>query len=263
VVDNGSVDGSADALEAAGLPARVVRAPGNVGYAAAANLGTASTTAPVVAVMNPDTVVRPGTAAAVLAAFGHAPDVAAVGPRIRNTDGTVYPSARMFPSTLDAVGHGLLFLVWRRNPFTRRYRQLDADFDAAREVDWVSGAAVWLRREAVDAIGGWDEGYFMYVEDVDLCWRLRRAGWKVWFEPAGEVEHVQGTATGRTPYRMLARHHRSLLRFAAKRWRGPRRVLLAPAAGFLAVRALLSMLHHLVVRRWRPQGVSGPPRPNG
>ena len=84
----------------------------------------------------------------------------------------------------------------------------------------------------------------MYVEDVDLCWRLRRHGWRVVYEPEGEVEHVQGTAASRRPYRMLLEHHRSLFRFAAKRWRGARRMLLVPAAAYLGVRAVLAMSFH-------------------
>jgi N-acetylglucosaminyl-diphospho-decaprenol L-rhamnosyltransferase len=149
------------------------------------------------------------------------------------------------------VGHGLLGLVWRTNPFTRRYRQLDADPRSPRDVDWVSGAAVWLRRDAISAIGGWDDGYFMYVEDVDLCWRLRRAGWRIAYEPRGEVTHVQGVSASQHPYRMLAEHHRSLYRFATKRWRGLRRLLLFPAAVFLAVRAGLAMAEHALRRRPR------------
>jgi GT2 family glycosyltransferase len=94
----------------------------------------------------------------------------------------------------------------------------------------------------------------MYVEDVDLCWRLRRAGWRVAYEPAGRVTHVQGATTARRPYRMLVEHHRSLWRFAERRWEGPRRVLLAPAAAFLAFRAGATMLLHLLASRrgrWR------------
>lgn len=254
VVDNGSEDGSVERLATAGLPVEVVAAGRNLGYAGGANLGISRTTAPVVAVLNADTRLRPGTAGAVLARFDD-PGVGAVGPLLSGPDGRPYPSARTVPSTLVAAGHGLLHFVWPRNPFTRRYRQLDLDPSRPREVDWVSGAAVWLRRSALDAVGGWDPGYFMYVEDVDLCWRLRRAGWRVVYEPGGEVEHVQGAMTGRHPYRMIAAHHRSLLRFAAKRWRGPRRLLLVPAAVFLAVRAVLAMIHHAVrVRR----GCTGP-----
>ena len=244
VVDNASTDGSAEALRRAHPEVRIVRSGGNLGYARAANLGIAATTAPVVAVLNPDTVLRPGAGAAVAARFAPEPDLGAAGPRLHNTDGTVYPSARKIPSLTDAVGHGLLFFVWRNNPFTRRYREIDADPAQPRDVDWVSGAAVWLRRSALDEIGGWDERYFMYVEDVDLCWRLRRAGWRVAYEPAGTVEHLLGVSTAGRPYRMIAEHHRSLLRFASVRFTGRQRALLAPAAAFLTARGALAMAHH-------------------
>ena len=108
----------------------------------------------------------------------------------------------------------------------------------------MSGAAIWLRRSALDEVGGWDERFFMYVEDVELCYRLQAAGWRVAYEPGGTVEHRLGVSTARAPYRMIAAHHRSLLRFAAGRFTGPKRLLLPPAAGFLAVRALLAMAHH-------------------
>lgn len=258
VVDNASSDGSLDRLESEGLDVTIVRAGDNRGYAAGANLGLERVGGEIAAVLNPDTVVRPGTGAAVVARFADA-EVAAVGPRLLNEDGTTYPSARIVPSALDAAGHGLLGLLWPGNAFTRRYRQLDLDPGVARDVDWVSGAAVWLRRSALAEVGGWDEGYFMYVEDVDLCWRLRRAGWRVVYEPAGVVVHVQGASTARRPYRMVAAHHRSLLRFAAKRWRGPRRVLLLPAALVLGLRALVAMAHHRLSRRVHPR----PPRQLG
>ncbi|MCU1428894.1 MAG: putative glycosyltransferase [Actinomycetia bacterium] len=251
VVDNGSTDDSIANL-ARDLPdVRVVHAPGNVGYARGANLGIAATRAPVVAVLNSDTEVEPGTAAALLGRFDSDPQLGAVGPRVRNPDGTDYPSARSIPSLVDAAGHSALGLFRPRNRFTRRYRQLDADPDTSRSVDWLSGAAMWLRRAALDDIGGWDERYFMYMEDLDLCWRLRRAGWAVVYEPAGAVLHVQGVSTARVPYRMLAEHHRSAYRFTKRRMTGWRRVLLPFAAGYLAGRAFLAMAMH-AVRRRRP-----------
>jgi N-acetylglucosaminyl-diphospho-decaprenol L-rhamnosyltransferase len=149
----------------------------------------------------------------------------------------------------DAVGHGLVGLFKPDNPFTRRYRELDADPTRPRDVGFVSGAAIWLRRRALDEIGGWDDGYFMYVEDVDLCWRLRQHGWRVAYEPGGEVVHVQGASTRHHPYRMLVAHHRSLLRFAAKRWQGWRRILLVPTAGYLAVRTGFAALVLAIGRR--------------
>jgi N-acetylglucosaminyl-diphospho-decaprenol L-rhamnosyltransferase len=232
---------------------RVDVAAENLGYAGAANLGIASTSAPVVAVCNSDLHVAFGTAAAMLRRLDDEPDLAAVGPSIREPDGTRYPSARCVPTVGDAVGHGLLGLVKPDNRFTRRYRELDADPAVPRDVDWVSGAAIWLRRAALDTVGGWDERYFMYVEDVDLCARLRTAGWRIVYEPGGAVTHVHGASTDRHPYRMIAEHHRALLRFAASRWHGAKRALLVPAAGFLGVRAGVAM----GVRAVRPRGGSG------
>jgi len=241
VVDNDSTDGSPDALALTLPDVPVIRPRANLGYARAANLGIAATRAPVVAVLNPDTCLDPGSAAAVLARFAADRTVAACGPRVRNPDGSTYPSARRIPTVADAVGHGILGLFRPGNPFTRRYRELDADPAAPRDVDWISGAAVFLRRAALDDVGGWNERYFMYVEDVELCWRLRRGGWRVVYEPEAGVVHVQGVSTDRRPYRMIVEHHRSLFRFAAQRWRGPRRVLLPPAGAYLAVRAVVAV----------------------
>ena len=248
VVDNGSADGSVAHLHAVHPDVAVVDAGGNVGYATAANRGIAATTAPVVAVCNPDLVVRPGTAAALLAVFA-APDVGAAGPRLLNPDGSTYPSARRDPTLTDAVGHATLGWIWPRNPFTRRYRELDADPSVARDVDWASGAALWLRRAAIEEIGGWDEDYFMYMEDVDLGWRLREAGWRIRYEPAGAVVHVQGLSTDARAVRMIVEHHRSTYRFAAKRWHGAKRLLLLPAAVFLSVRAVSTVVVRMLAAR--------------
>jgi N-acetylglucosaminyl-diphospho-decaprenol L-rhamnosyltransferase len=257
VVDNGSRDGSVDAL-ARDLPVvRVVTPEANLGYAGGANRGAAETRAPVVAVLNSDLEVEPGTAAAMLERLAAEPDLAAVGPVIRNPDGSQYPSARSVPSTADALGHALFGLVRPSNRFTRRYRQLDVDPAQPRDVEWVSGAAMWLRRSALLSVGGWDEHYFMYMEDLDLCWRLRRLGWRVAYEPAGAVVHVQGVSTDRHPYRMIIRHHRSVYRFAAKRWQGARRLLLPPAALLLCARAGVAITARAVGAR------PGRPRVNG
>ncbi len=263
VVDNQSTDGSIEALRLELLHGdvrnvEIILTGMNLGYARAANLGTAATSAPIVAVLNPDTLTALGTAAAMLARFDEDDGLGVVGPRVYNTDGSVYPSARRMPPAPIAVGHGILKSFWPTNPFTRSYRETDLDSSVPREVDWVSGAAIWLRRTALDEIGGWDERYFMYVEDVDLCWRMRGRGWRVAYDPGGSVEHVQGASTARVPYRMIAEHHRSLWRFAERRWRGPRRALLPAAAAFLGGQAALSMGHH-AASAWsaRRRGVSG------
>jgi N-acetylglucosaminyl-diphospho-decaprenol L-rhamnosyltransferase len=253
VVDNASTDGSPDSVDGRHPSVQVIRTGANLGYARAANLGIAATRTPIVAVLNCDTVLLSPGAGPVLARFDD-PTVAAVGPRITDVGGTHYPSARSMPPAWVAAAHGLVHPFRPENPWTTRYRQTDLDPLVARPVDWVSGAAVWLRRSALDRVGGWDERYFMYVEDVDLCWRLRRAGNRVWYEPGTEVRHVGGASTSRKPYRMLVEHHRSLYRFADARWSGPRRALLPVAGAYLAGRGGVVMGRHaLAARRAAPR----------
>jgi N-acetylglucosaminyl-diphospho-decaprenol L-rhamnosyltransferase len=244
VVDNGSRDDSVARIRKEFPDLLLVESAENVGYAGGANIGIAATRAPIVAVLNNDLTFAFGTARPLVEKLETTPRLGATGPLIRNLDASVYPSARCIPSVFVAVGHGLLGLWWQSNPFTRRYRQLDIDPNVGREVDWLSGSAIWLRREALDAIGGWDERYFMYMEDVDLCWRLRRAGWHIVYEPAAEIVHVQGATTAKHPYRMLVEHHRSAWRFARRRFTGARAMLLPAAAVYLSFRAVLAMVEH-------------------
>lgn len=212
VVDCGSTDGSVAAVRTA-RPDVTVLALDNVGYGRGANAGVARTSAPYVVVANADTRFAPGSLRRLAAAFDGAPDLAAAGPQVRYPDGRPQASARTFPSLGQAAGHALLGLWWPGNPWTRAYRQTDVDASLARDVDWLSGCALMLRREAFDDVGGFDPGYWMFVEDVDLGFRLRQAGWRVRFEPDAQVVHVVGASAGRKRARMVIAHARSLDRF--------------------------------------------------
>jgi N-acetylglucosaminyl-diphospho-decaprenol L-rhamnosyltransferase len=236
VVDNGSTDGSVEQLRAAFPEIPVINPDANLGYGRAANLGIAATRAPVVAVLNPDAEVEPGTAAAMLGRFDAEDRLGAVGPQLLNPDGTRYPSARSAPSLGDAVGHAVLGTVLPDNRFTESYRQLDADPELARHVEWISGAAVWLRRAALDRVGGWDERFFLFFEDVDLCRRLGADGWLIAYEPGGHVMHTVGGSRARRPVKSIFEHHRAAYQYASKWWEGPKRLLLPAAAVFLAAR---------------------------
>ncbi len=236
VVDNGSTDDSLAPIERQQL-ARVVHAPGNVGYARGANLGIAATRASVVAVLNPDVVVERGAGRAMLAALQRDSRLGAVGPRIVDAHGVHYPSAREVPSLATSAAHAVFSMPWPHNPWTRRYRQEHLDPDAPRRADWLSGAAVWLRRDALDDVGGWDERFFMFLEDVDLCTRLRAHGWFVAYEPAAQVMHIEGVSRRRHPVRTIVDHHRAAYRFARLHWTGPKRLFLPVAAVVLTLRA--------------------------
>jgi N-acetylglucosaminyl-diphospho-decaprenol L-rhamnosyltransferase len=249
VVDNASSDGSVDAVRAADPGASVIALTDNLGFGAAANRGVAATSTPVVLVMNPDLVVEPGANKALVEALEGDLRLGLVGPRIDTPDGQVYPSARRFPDILEAAGHGFLGFVWPNNPYSRRYRMLDWDHDRPADVDWVAGTYLAVRRVAWDQLGGFDERYFMYLEDVDLCWRMWRTGWRVGYAPEARITHAIGQSTDQTPYRMIVAHHRSLLRYSVKTLAGARRLLLPVVGAGLAVRCALACLQRLVRRR--------------
>ncbi len=245
VVDNASSDGSIEAVLASDPGVTVVATGANLGFGSGVNRGVEKATGDHLLILNPDTVVEPGTVKALAEALDRDPGLAAVGPRIENVDGTLYPSVRSFPNLWVATGHAFLGLLWPTNPFSRRYRMLDWDHSRpAPTVDWVSGACMLVRRSAFEAVGGFDEGYFMYVEDVDLCWRFGRAGWRIGYEPAGRVVHALGASSRLMPYRMIAAHHRSLLRFASKTSTGARRAVLPFVAAGLGLRTAVAWLHH-------------------
>jgi N-acetylglucosaminyl-diphospho-decaprenol L-rhamnosyltransferase len=257
VVDNGSVDGSGPALAEADPAAGFLPTGANLGFGRAANRGVAAVSGDLVLIMNPDAVLQPGALGALVAALATDQGLAVVGPRVENPDGTRYPSVRRFPDLTVAAGHAFVGLVKPDNRFTRRYKMLDADRDRPGDVDWVSGTALLARRSAFDEVGGFDEAYFMYVEDVDLCWRLWQAGWRVGHVPAAGVTHTVGAASDLAPYRMIAAHHRSLLRFAARTTTGAQRALLPLVAVALGVRTVLAWAQR--ARRGLPHAVESAP----
>jgi N-acetylglucosaminyl-diphospho-decaprenol L-rhamnosyltransferase len=228
VVDTASTDATADVVNgriASALPTtlRFVGLGTNPGFGAAANRGVAGTAAAFVLILNPDLVVGLNAPIGLARRLSAEPRLGVVGPRVDDLDGTPYPSARSFPDLVVAAGHAFVGLVNADNRWSRRYLNPD-------RVDWVSGTAMAVRRSAFEAVGGFDESYFMYVEDVDLCWRLARAGWGVAVEDAVTVRHAIGGSSETAPYRMIVAHHRSLWRFARRtttRWRR----LLLPVVG--------------------------------
>ena len=253
VVDNGSADRSDQVAQAAGV--HWVPTGANLGYGRAANRGAATPEARAaryLLVCNPDVQLGGGAVASLETALDTDAGLGAVGPGIRNPDGSLYPSARTFPNMADAIGHGLFGMIAPGNRFTRRYRLLDWDHRHPARVDWVSGACFLVRREAWDAVDGFDPSYFMYMEDVDLFWRMGRAGWTVGYEPAAEVRHEQGVSTNQHPYRMLAAHHRSMWRFACRTTIGAKRAALPVVAAGLAARLVAATLEHRFGRTVRP-----------
>jgi N-acetylglucosaminyl-diphospho-decaprenol L-rhamnosyltransferase len=198
----------------------------NLGYGRGVNRGVAAT--PVrryLLVSNPDVVVHDGAVAALVAFLDEHPNVAIVGPQIVRPDGSVYPSQRVFPNFWLAGLHALLAPLWPTNPFTRRYRSPRKD----GSVDWVSGAFFLARRDRFEEVGGFDERYFMFAEDMALCWQMRAHGYDVAATPDALVMHIEGVSRARASREMLIAHHRGAMRFEWQTASGWRR-LLAPIA---------------------------------
>jgi N-acetylglucosaminyl-diphospho-decaprenol L-rhamnosyltransferase len=229
VVDSGSTDGTADAVRVAHPEVHVVELV-NVGYGRGVNAGVELLDAGVDVVVAANADVRFGAGAieALVRALADDPSVALVGPRVRYPDGSHQASARRTPSVATAVAHAALGWIRPENAATRRYHALDLtgpDVTEACDVDWVSGCAFAVRRTDFVAVGGFDPGYRLFVEDVDLCERLRAAGRRIRFEPHAEVVHRVGASTAHRPFRARLLHARALDRYLSLHGRGPVRHL--------------------------------------
>jgi N-acetylglucosaminyl-diphospho-decaprenol L-rhamnosyltransferase len=249
VIDNASSDGSAEAAHEAEPRSRLIANPTNRGLSAAWNQGAAETDAPWILFLNPDAEIWTGDLAAFVKVGEGRPDVAVLGPVVRNPDGTIYPSGRVFPSVGQAVGHAFLGPFAPGNRFTRAYTQADWDRTTEREVDWVSGACMLVRRSAFEEVGRFDEGFWLYGEELDLTTRLRASGWTVLYTPELEIVHEGAVSTGRTA-RTHRMHSASIYRYYRKhRASGWRRATLPLAWLALHARAEIVALRDRVRRR--------------
>ena len=222
IADNGSTDGAPEEALRRYPGTELLRTGGNLGYGSAINRAVA--TAPggqeFVLIANPDVVWSPGSIDALLEAAGRWPLAGSLGPLIRDPDGAVYPSARHLPSLVRGGMHAVLGFAWKANPWTKSYRQERLE-PSERAVGWLSGSCLLVRRAAFDEVGGFDERYFMYMEDVDLGDRLGRAGWLNVYVPGSEILHDKGHSTGRDPARNLRAHHVSTYIYLSDRHTGP------------------------------------------
>jgi N-acetylglucosaminyl-diphospho-decaprenol L-rhamnosyltransferase len=215
VVDNASKDDSAEAVRARGPAVRLIGNSDNLGFARACNQGLGATSAPLVLFLNPDATVAAGAVEALAARLRGEGDVGAVGPLTRHPDGTIQVSTGPdLPPLAELRQRRLVRGLRRRDPGALR----EAEERHAREHEpgWVSGSCLMARREALEAVGGFDEGFFLYEEDADLCRRLRRAGWRVVFTPAAQIRHQLGRSMARSPLRARLEYQRSHLLYYRK-----------------------------------------------
>lgn len=216
----------------------VLHLPENPGYGSAVNKGVRLLPSGIshFCIANADTIVDQNTLKALISAQNRFPHTGALGPAIETSHGNIYPSARSIPGVRLGIGHALFGAIWPTNPWTKSYLG-DYSLPDIRPVGWLSGSFLLLSREAFDSVKGFDEGYFMFFEDVDICFRLKKKGWRSVYVPTTRVRHIGGHSTSAFMPQMVKAHHDSARRFLGK---------LYPSARYAPLRAVLTL--GLVVR---------------
>lgn len=237
VVDNGSQDGSVEMVRAR-FPWVTLRvSPSNRGYGSAANQAFALCRADYVLLLNSDTLLADGTVPALASYLDGHPRVGIVGPRLLNPDRSLQCSCYPFPSPLNELLRWTsLGVVVGHLPGLRERYLPTSSHRFARPADWVVGAALAIRRKAFETVGGFDESFFMYSEEVDLCYRLRQAGWETHFAPVTEVVHMGGASTARYRGAMAAQLFASLEQFYRRHYPHSRRLGLKLVLTYLMLR---------------------------
>lgn len=203
VIDNGSTDGSIELVRDVFSACRLIVAERNHGYGGAANEGISACSAPAVLLLNSDTILAPDAVSALGGYLAKNPRVAVVGPRLVNGDGSLQRSAYAYPSIADLfIAETGLHLLMGRIPVLQERFYRTWSHTANRCVPWVLGAALAIRRSAFETVGGFDPGYFMYGEEVDLCRRLETAGFETHYAPITTVVHLGGASTDKRPVAM-------------------------------------------------------------
>jgi N-acetylglucosaminyl-diphospho-decaprenol L-rhamnosyltransferase len=221
VVDNASADGSVEMVERE-FPAVVLQAnAANRGFTGGNNDGLKLATRQFVLFLNPDTVVREDALSQMVAYLAAHLEAGVVGPQLRYGDGTLQSSRRRFP-TLGTALFESTPLAWHlpeaRNPWARRYHMADVPADRVQAVDWLVGAALLTRREVLDQAGGFDEGYFMYSEELDWQRRVKQSGWKVVYLPTAVITHYEGKSSEQVTAARHIRFNRSKVRYFRKHY---------------------------------------------
>ena len=249
VVDNASSDGTPELVRRSHPDVRLLAEPRNLGFAAAVNHGARSTDGEFLMLLNPDAELQPGALREMLGALAADRRRGAVSPRVVRPDGRLDPACRrQFPSPQVALWRLVgLSRLRPRSPRFGAYNVTHLPSDQPMAVDSGSGACLLIRRPLFDAVGGLDEGYFMYGEDLELCWQIHRRGAEVWYQPTAVVIHRKGRSSEQVALPMLVHFHRSMWRFYRLHYMRGTGAALAPAvgAGILLRLATLLLLNAL------------------
>jgi GT2 family glycosyltransferase len=258
VVDNASTDGAVEAVRGEFPWVQLEPLSWNAGFCIANNVALRRVSADYVLVLNPDTEMSEGALDHMLAVMDERPDVGMAGCRLVMRDGTFdHAAKRSFPTPLGALAYFLRIGRWRGAPsWLAQYRAPELGEFEAGPVDSLNGAFMLIRREALEEVGLLDEGYWLYMDDLDWCYRFHRAGWRVWYDGSVSVLHVKGGTT--VHERRSGRHrglrhnvafHRSMGRFYRKFYSGRNAFLDALIYLAIGVKLTVAIARSTVARR--------------
>ena len=217
VVDNASQDGSAEMVRERFPRAILLENPSNLGFSKGNNQALAWSTAPYLLLLNPDAEIQGDGLPLMTRHMETHPEVGVLGPQLLNPDGTVQSSRRRFPTLATAFLESTALQEWfPRNSVLSRYYMLDLPDQEEAEADWVVGACMMVRREAYQEAGPLDEGFFMYSEEMDWCYRIKGLGWKVVYFPCAKVIQHEGKSSGQVVPQRHIRFQASKVRFFRK-----------------------------------------------
>ncbi|MGF1572898.1 MAG: glycosyltransferase family 2 protein [Sumerlaeia bacterium] len=219
IVDNGSSDGSQKMVVAEFPEMQLLDMKANLGFTRGNNVGISKAHGRYIVLLNNDTIAVESCFAAAVQYMEKDPTIGVAGLKLLNEDGSRQLSCRRFPSFEQALfnRYSLLTRLFPQNPYSKNYLMPDVD-DTIRDVDWVSGACMLIRRKVVEQIGGLDERFFMYSEDVDYCLMTWQRGWRVAYLPVGEVFHLIGQTSSKFPFMPLMQRHLSMYKFYKKHY---------------------------------------------
>ena len=250
VIDNNSKDGSVELLKREFPEVRLLENLQNKGFSFACNQGIKKSSGEYILLLNPDTIFPQRDFGKMIEFMDSNQKAGICGPEMVDGRGELLYSCRSFPTFLTSISssQSLLERIFPGNPLSRKYLLKDIDHSRIQEVDWVSGSCLFARKKMLDEIGFLDEDFFIYVEDVDLCYRAHRAGWKVFYFPQVTFIHRVGQSTAQDRFKSKLEHHRSMWIFAKKHFHPNILLRLIIFFGIL-VRLIFISFSYIIYRR--------------
>ncbi len=204
IIDNMSTDGTAEAVKDAHPEVTLVANTDNRGFAAANNQGIDLSSGQYILFLNPDTIIHPGSLDILIEFLDNNPDVGACGPKLLGDDGIPQGSVRTFPTYRGVLySHTVFRLLGLFRSESHKWMMKDFSHEKLADVDQVMGAAMLVRRSVIELVGGMDTDFFMYYEEVDLCYRIKQAGWRIVFIPDAVITHLGGRSSEQVPLKRV------------------------------------------------------------